>query len=672
MPLPLPRLDLRTFDQLEAEGRARIPRYAPEWTDHNLHDPGLTLLQLFAWLTEMNVYRLDRTPEAGYRAFLRLAGVELRPAQVAETALVFAQEPPGSVALPLPAGFQVGGAGVVPVFQTGKPLDVSPARLAAVTVASAASGSMVERTAENGTPGQLYQPYGPRPAAGDALVLGFDRPLAGTVGQPAQVSLYVWAGEAAADRETRRCLIAEWEAARALAAAACPTGVEPDLPDWRQHYSARTAWEYRTGADTWAPLEDVIDETRALTLGGPVRFTVPADHAAHEGRYELRCRLLDGQFGCPPQIDGLALNAVVARHAADVEAEELLGASDGRAGQVFSLLQAPVVAGSVRLRVLADGGEEIWGEVLFWDEVGPHDRAFVLTPEYGEVAFGDGRVGRVPEAGAEIRASYQVGGGLEGNVEAGHLTQPLTGGRNAALVPNWAAVQPVLRVAQPFPVSGGAPAETLTEAQGRALDELAARHRAVTLQDFEILARATPGVPVARARALADHHPALPCFPAPGNVTVVVVPDCPGPRPAPDPGFLRAVARYLERRRTLTTELHVVGPCYTPVAVHARLHAVPGADARRLSAQARQALDAFFHPLSGGPDGSGWPVGRDVYESEVMALLGALPGVAAVDQVGLQSEGDAEPRCGNLPICPDCLVASGQHQIRIVERSTLE
>ena len=82
MPLPLPSLDSRTYAELVAEGKAMIPRFAPAWTDHNVHDPGITLIELFAWLAEMDIYRLDRTTDESRRAFPRLIGVELPRMQI--------------------------------------------------------------------------------------------------------------------------------------------------------------------------------------------------------------------------------------------------------------------------------------------------------------------------------------------------------------------------------------------------------------------------------------------------------------------------------------------------------------------------------------------------------------------------------------------------------------
>jgi len=100
MPIPLPDLDTRTWDDLVAEGRALIPRYAPGWTDHNLHDPGITLIDLLAWLVEMDVYALDRVPEASRRRFLALIGSAPRPPQAAAAILWLSPVGPASVTIP--------------------------------------------------------------------------------------------------------------------------------------------------------------------------------------------------------------------------------------------------------------------------------------------------------------------------------------------------------------------------------------------------------------------------------------------------------------------------------------------------------------------------------------------------------------------------------------------
>src|SRR5512145_373391 len=90
MPLPEPVLDdLRFQRDLVDEARRRIIRYCPEWTEYNLSDPGITLIELFAWMTELMVYRLNRVPEKNYIKFLDLLGLQLHPASSARTELTF-------------------------------------------------------------------------------------------------------------------------------------------------------------------------------------------------------------------------------------------------------------------------------------------------------------------------------------------------------------------------------------------------------------------------------------------------------------------------------------------------------------------------------------------------------------------------------------------------------
>ena len=95
MPLPMPVLDNRTWTELIAEGRALIPNASRKWTDHNAHDPGITLMELFAWLSEMLIFRLDRVSPAKVRAFLRLVGVTPRPPLVASTSSQGSTSPGG-------------------------------------------------------------------------------------------------------------------------------------------------------------------------------------------------------------------------------------------------------------------------------------------------------------------------------------------------------------------------------------------------------------------------------------------------------------------------------------------------------------------------------------------------------------------------------------------------
>jgi len=103
MPIPLPNLDDRTFADLAEEMQALIPRYAPAWTDHNVSDPGIMLIELFAWLTEAMIYRLNRIPEASEARFLELLGATFEPARPATVTLTVTADGLEE-ALPVPRG----------------------------------------------------------------------------------------------------------------------------------------------------------------------------------------------------------------------------------------------------------------------------------------------------------------------------------------------------------------------------------------------------------------------------------------------------------------------------------------------------------------------------------------------------------------------------------------
>lgn len=124
MPLQVPQLDDRSAEQLFAEARARIPVYTPEWTNFNDSDPGLTLVQLFAFMTENLLYRSNRLPEASRRKFLSLLGIGLQPASPGQGLVVFRNERGPVQPWPLEAGAEL-RAGNVP-FRTRNGLCILP------------------------------------------------------------------------------------------------------------------------------------------------------------------------------------------------------------------------------------------------------------------------------------------------------------------------------------------------------------------------------------------------------------------------------------------------------------------------------------------------------------------------------------------------------------------
>ena len=124
MALPAPNLDDRTFQDIVDEAKRLIPRYTPEWTNHNLSDPGVALVELFAWMSEMVLFRMNQVPDRLFVHFLNLVGITPFPPAVARADLTFWLSAVQDVPVTVPAGMQVttGGelaAGTEPiVFST--------------------------------------------------------------------------------------------------------------------------------------------------------------------------------------------------------------------------------------------------------------------------------------------------------------------------------------------------------------------------------------------------------------------------------------------------------------------------------------------------------------------------------------------------------------------------
>src|SRR3954451_18629403 len=128
MSLPSPELDDRRFQDIVDEAKRLIPRYCPEWTNHNLSDPGVALIELFAWMTEMFLYRLNQVPDRYFTKFLELVGVVPFPPSVATTDVTFLLSTVLDETVAIPAGTQVSTSGASAgddvVFSTVEDLEI--------------------------------------------------------------------------------------------------------------------------------------------------------------------------------------------------------------------------------------------------------------------------------------------------------------------------------------------------------------------------------------------------------------------------------------------------------------------------------------------------------------------------------------------------------------------
>ena len=673
MPLPDINLDDRQFEDLFNEARRRIPAYTPEWTDHNDSDPGITLLQLAAYLQEMIIWRLNQVPQKNYQKFLQLVGLNLLPAAPAHADLTFTLSK-GAVSAAIPTGTQValgGGSGQPILFETDLPLTAVGLSLAAVQTFDGAQFTLqTDANAANGPPGYAALSATPQQNAG--LYLGFDQAFpAGTH----RLTFYVGSGAVPAPVQG---------GGSALTAPSPPV----------QAY-----WEYWAGdAAQWQQISLADDGTQALTTSGAVLFTAPTDAQPRQlgllmkpsdpSLFWLRYRIdqvLGPGYETPPIVQGVLLNTVPATNAA-TETDVLLGAANGRPNQTVQLPLFPVLAldpGVTGIIAVDEGdgnGYVTWTEVEDFAGYGPNDKVYSLDHTTGLVSFGDGTNGKIPRwlSGngsnrddadlVNIKAtSYRWGGGAAGNTGAGTVT----GLR--------AAIPFVSGVTNARPSYGGADEESIADAQARTPMVLRTANRAVTGDDFAFLAIETPGAQIARAQAFPLLNPNFRMLrsaatgspqaevPVPGAVTVVVVPASTNPKPMPADGTLSLVAQWLDQHRLLTAELFVAPPRYRQVSIQASLIAVPTADAGIVQAAVLAQLLAYFHPLTGGRGGTGWDFGGTLYFSETYRQILDIPGVLLIVTGSLKTyvDGVLQDAATDVVLQPDELVYSLSHAITV-------
>lgn len=697
MPLRIPAIDDRSYEQIRDEALARIPVHNPEWTNFNDSDPGVTLLQLFAFMTENLLYRSNLIPERNRLTFLRLLGIPLQAAEPAQGLITFSNPRGPLRPVTLLNDVEV-FAGQLP-FRTLNGLDILPLEARVYYKCPLPQ----ERQAEiEALYSQLYESFeGPfayyetkplePPASGGVFPSVDLTPNKDTVDGSLWLALLARSPQEV--EHTRReglanrvltlgILPALTDAARVLLPSGPPSAEgqpnliyqipqiprEGRLPPQREQRVAR----YRT--------LDPLSSGDLLSEPGVVQLLLPDSEAlqlwdnlepTEQGVGDfppyledtdiqdrvvtwVRIRLRDAQpeSGTLSQLSGrlsgrlswIGINAARVTQRAHVFSENL-GLGTGEPDQVGTLINTPVIVSSVQLTVQGELWQPIDDVMNAAPEVPVRNprltpassppstsrqttKVYTIDRESGEIRFGDGSHGARPPLNASIQASYAYGGGHQGNVGIGAIN---TGPGLAAGI----------KVTNPMPTWGGDEKEAVEQAERRIPRYLRHRDRLVTAEDFTDITMRTPGVDLGRVEVLPLVHPDLEDVFAEGVVSVLVIPrsDPVQPdAPRPDRLFLDTVCRHLNPRRLVTTELHVCGPTYIPVWVSVGIDIIPGHDVAEVREKVKARLRQFLSPLTGGFEGQGWQLNKDVERLELLVVAARVEGVATVNEVLLAGE----------------------------------
>ncbi len=720
--ITLPNYDDQTFQDIMETARRRIPVIYPQWTDLNEHDPGITILELFAWLKEMQQYHLNRISTRSYASMLKLLGVTMGEPAAAQTRLGLSG---GEADLTLPRGMRFQTREIV--FECRDSVRLNSLRIENIYVGDGSVFKDVRDMIRE--PGIYCHVFGAKPVEGSsALYLGFDR-----LEKDREIALYFQIDDG------------------------YPVPRNPfqgDSPAPRD-----ILWEYGAAGKTgleFKPVQIVTDNTFGFSRSGELIFKINGEtHSASPGgelpaRCWLRARLL--RKGCEenprlaqiwkdtvpvlqrqtrsetidlmmPEIDGAAVwelrNWLALRGEHLVFVRDALGWQNYphfeitvRAGEekeeiallkLMDLPPEPALDGAENIRILCYEAE--FGSLMvLGDSAGLPCQRFsfqagdtvlkehLAVMVYEETEAGPKRwtdwryVADLSQTGPYDRCfTYDS---LTEEVVFGdneHGAVPLAG-ENNIMVTGCAVTKghggnigvqdfsPLeyqgveLLPAGLYPARGGSDEESVKTALERFKMSMKQRVRAVTAADYETLAAATPGLRVRGVRAIPYYDPDSKVVgdkQTAATVTIVALPYSEEPFPEPDSRFLLAIRHHLEQYRLITTNLKVIGPSYVKISLYAEVM-VDGAGRDNLEENLKRAVERYFEGLREGIAGGKPAFGQPVLETVLAMKIGEAPGIIQVKKLtlGVKNGESYLDKDGNIILPPHGLPYPGDIQIR--------
>lgn len=662
-------LDDQSYRSIVEAAMGRLPWICPVWTDHNSHDPGVTVLELMAWYKEMQQYQMNQVTDLLKEKLLKTVGVYRRAALPATCAVMLKED--GVARLPLtrlalaegimfeldeaiparrPVIEQVWAGGVELTemlrsggltfrpFATGRGGDTA-LRIAVRDLADGPLRLWFQVVPPEGTPRNLFEDdYQPRLLRWSVDGLGELRPVRDETHSFSQSGFVELAADSDWPRSGEEGLC--WLEVRQV-----DPGCEDPVRLADVSVCRWTVTQQETRAKSHSFAAPARSQWEVLLGDAMARSSHPVCFIRRGGGWEQT-----QEFTANRSVQGLSvcLNTMeLEQDGADnicivcldpLRCGELLFDTKGLPGETLTLnlegqqvLQDRFVLWCNTLE--RDGVVRVapWRCVSDLGAFGPRDRVFHYDPVRETITFGDGEHGAVVRKGrgSVLIADMVLSACGDGNIPAGAGLRFVEEG---TLVENTAAV-------------GGRDAETVEAAAGRLLRELKETQKCVSAEDYERLVRTTPGLRVGAVKAIAGYDPGEPSgVSRTPVVTVVAAPVSSEPRPVPDERFLSQIRCRLERLRPVCTRVHVVPPVYQEMDAEISIR---GGESVRQDVV--RALVENYLAQDGG-------IGGTIRPSELIARLQALPGVGLVSKLDIRpvqpgcyqnSFGDIQlPKCG--------------------------
>jgi hypothetical protein len=617
-----PNLDDRNWQQLKDEVIKLIPRYAPEWTDHNPSDFGISLIELFSWIAEQIIFRLNRVPEKNYIEFLNLLGITRNPATPAKTQITFKLSSESVVSIP--KGTQVSTPpsatedGII--FETERELNAVNIKQCLLIDKNAGEYRKL-------THNILEEPYGridmDIPSGNELiLLLGIDEATEMLLNLTFRLLSSTYVGTPKWCYSTEGKQPGDWPS------------ISPKVnPNYAFEQSGNVGlvmssdWQAQNPENDWS-VNPASDDDKISEPYFWIGIHLTNSESTNMTIHLLR---IAGNIAS-------ALNTITV-------AEESLGVSNGQPFQIYQLRNTPLyqdVISSDPLNHLVIAVKESSESFEVWQRVDDFTeenvKQYTCNPVTGEISFGNYPTGdednpgygRIPDEGAEIKAvSYSyVGGGQNGNIPAKTINIQRT------------PIPGVVEVFNELAAREGSDQQPIEETKREAPKLIRTGDRAVTTEDYESLARKAT-TDVAKVRCLPPKKDSEttyimePFERTPGRVNLIIVPKDPDSRqPMPSSDVISQVKAYLDERRTITSILmEPMSPFYVEIGIISTVYVKPGVNTTTIKSEIQQVLFNFFHPLTGGPQGTGWEVGQDLFEPDVFNAINAIFDISYVEDL---------------------------------------
>ena len=614
MAINIPELDNIGYQELRKEAETRLPKDAPRWTDYNLSDPGITFLELFSWLGDIELYRLNRITPEHLRKFLALLGDHYPTAKPAKGIIVSTQSIDADTRINVGTSIEIETLKKKKLFRTKHTFYGNPAKIESIHVLGSSEEETI-RILENKEVNPFYA-FGIEPKENNYFQLHLNQ-------MPSKrLKLYI-----------------EFE--------------ESDLPPYSNHWKEDYHWlkahesvvlEWYIHIDDQSylltPQEDC---TLNLRYSGMVSFIIREE--MHEiSTVFIECKLIKSAYMIAPFIKNIYLNTIEVEQVQHITETNI---SSGEASQELTF-KTPYILDiegeGVQIDTQNSEGDRFsWIRVDSLQHSKNEDRHFTYNNTLQKVTFGDGQRGTTVPKGEDIIAQYTISEGEQGVVP--HR------------VDNWQIDN--LNFYNPQSIQGGESIPTYEERFSNIIEHWRKPSQAVTLNDYESLAKMTTGLRVARAKALADRDN--------NRITVVVVPYSRNNYPLPDEFFCKRVCRFLDTRRLITTRIDVIAPRYTSVGLNLQIKAYNNVNQERVRQDIIKAIDEYLHPLRGGDHKEGWEFGRGVYSSDIYALLESVGGVSCILNVSFHGEGHYDGSKKVYIIKEESLIKTLNHRVTFVE-----